>query len=84
MNIWDRTANMQSLLKGDANNPGPINTSGGYLPFSVAHDTAKNFPKNPAEFIRVNTNNDVVEQRRKALETLAKTNPEIEIGRAHV
>ena len=80
MNIWDRTANMQSLLKGDANNPGPINMSGGYLPFTVAHDTAKNLPKNPGAFLDVNSNNDVIEERRKALETLAKTNPEIAAG----
>lgn len=77
MNIWDKAANMQYLLKRNPNNPGPINMSGGYLPFSVAHDIVKNLPKNPGAFLDANLNNNVVEQRRKALETLAKTNPEI-------
>lgn len=80
MNIWDRTANMQSLLKGDANNPGPINISGGYLPFTVAHDTAGNLPKNPGAYTDLNKDSGVLEERRKALETLAKTNPEIAAG----
>lgn len=81
MNLFDRLGNMQDLLRGNANNPGPLNSSNGYIPFSVAHDTAKNLPKNPGEFNVLNQfDNDVVEERRKAVELYAKANPEIAAG----